>query len=201
MLTHKTIWHAIDHLAEMHNLSTSGLARLAGLDPTSFNKSKRVAVNGKLRWPSTESIAKILVVTKTSMNEFIIPIEDNNAPSNHYPHFVQNETGLNRDTIHSLETLPILEHNDKIHLAFEVTQDFPAMNILSGTLALLDMGSALRRNDLIMIQYDKGTKKDYGVGRLTIETSDDYQLLIGDKKQIIHKDICDWASRILWLSA
>ena len=59
MLTHSQIWHAIDALADHHGLSPSGLAKLAGLDPTTFNKSKRAA-GGKLRWPSTESVAKAL---------------------------------------------------------------------------------------------------------------------------------------------
>ncbi len=56
---HSQIWHAIDTLAQRHGLSPSGLARRAGLDPTTFNKSKRVAA-GKPRWPSTESVAKAL---------------------------------------------------------------------------------------------------------------------------------------------
>ena len=63
MLTHKQIWSAIDALAARHGLSPSGLAKLAGLDPTTFNKSKRGGANGKLRWPSTESVSKVLRAT------------------------------------------------------------------------------------------------------------------------------------------
>ncbi len=71
MLTHAQIWHAIDSLAARHGLSASGLAKLAGLDPTTFNKSKRGGANGKLRWPSTESISKVLAATGASLDEFI----------------------------------------------------------------------------------------------------------------------------------
>ena len=71
MLTHSDIWHAIDRLAEQSGYSTSGLARRAGLDPTTFNKSKRFSSDGKERWPSTESIAKILTTTATSMPDFV----------------------------------------------------------------------------------------------------------------------------------
>ena len=53
MLSHDKIWAAIDRLAERHQLTPSGLARRAGLDPTSFNKSKRIASDGRMRWPST----------------------------------------------------------------------------------------------------------------------------------------------------
>jgi len=70
MLTHPQIWRAIDALAVRHGLSPSGLARHAGLDPTTFNKSKRDAANGKLRWPSTESLAKVLAATGASLLEF-----------------------------------------------------------------------------------------------------------------------------------
>ncbi len=71
MLSHARIWSAIDRLAERKRLSTSGLARVAGLDPTTFNKSKRVAVDGRPRWPSTESIAKILEATGTDIASFL----------------------------------------------------------------------------------------------------------------------------------
>src|SRR5262249_20753100 len=71
MLTHKQIWCAIDSLAEKHSLSASGLARIAGLDPTTFNKSKREALDGKPRWPSTESISKVLQATGSRLEDFV----------------------------------------------------------------------------------------------------------------------------------
>ncbi len=71
MLSHARIWSAIDRLAQRRHLSTSGLARLAGLDPTTFNKSKRIATDGRPRWPSTESIAKILDATGTDIAVFL----------------------------------------------------------------------------------------------------------------------------------
>jgi len=79
MLTHPQIWRAIDALAARHGLSPSGLARLAGLDPTTFNKSKRGAANGKLRWPSTESLAKVLAATGASLDEFTTLVGETRA--------------------------------------------------------------------------------------------------------------------------
>jgi len=70
MFSHADIWRAIDSLASAHGLSTSGLARVAGLDPTSFNRSKRVTANNRPRWPSTESIAKVLSATGTTLEDF-----------------------------------------------------------------------------------------------------------------------------------
>lgn len=70
MLRHIDIWRAIDDLAQAYGLSPSGLARKAGLDPTTFNKSKRTIRGGQARWPSTESISKILRATGASLPEF-----------------------------------------------------------------------------------------------------------------------------------
>ena len=70
MLEHDEVWSAIDGLAERNGLSPSALARRAGLDPTTFNRSKRFAPGGRPRWPSTESIAKILAATETSVQDF-----------------------------------------------------------------------------------------------------------------------------------
>jgi phage repressor protein C with HTH and peptisase S24 domain len=75
MLTHKQIWSAIDALAARNGLSPSGLAKLAGLDPTTFNKSKRGDATGKLRWPSTESISKVLAATNATLDEFVSLVE------------------------------------------------------------------------------------------------------------------------------
>lgn len=69
-LTHDWIWTAIDTLATRSGLTPSGLARLAGLDPTTFNRSKRLTAEGRPRWPSTESIAKVLQATETALDEF-----------------------------------------------------------------------------------------------------------------------------------
>jgi phage repressor protein C with HTH and peptisase S24 domain len=75
MLSHDRVWAAIDALAERHSLSASGLARLAGLDSTAFNKSKRLSADGRPRWPSTESLAKIIEATGATLDEFVALVE------------------------------------------------------------------------------------------------------------------------------
>lgn len=75
MLTHEQVWRGVDALAHTNHLSASGLARRAGLDPTTFNKSKRCTKDGRPRWPSTESIAKILQATQTSFGDFVGLVE------------------------------------------------------------------------------------------------------------------------------
>ncbi len=72
MITHEQIWDALDALAAKQGLSPSALAKRAGLDPTAFNKSKRVGPEGsrRPRWPSTESLAKVLDATGASLEDF-----------------------------------------------------------------------------------------------------------------------------------
>src|ERR1700754_3562182 len=76
MLTHAQIWTALDRLAAVAGLSPSGLAKKSGLDPTTFNKSKRVTPDGRARWPSTESVAKALSATGVSFDTFVSLISD-----------------------------------------------------------------------------------------------------------------------------
>ena len=68
MFTHAEVWRGIDRLAKQHGLTASGLARKAGLDPTTFNPSKRITKQAKPRWPSNESLAKILNATGTPVH-------------------------------------------------------------------------------------------------------------------------------------
>jgi phage repressor protein C with HTH and peptisase S24 domain len=69
-MKHEDIWRALDTLAAETGLSASGLARRAGLDPTTFNPSKRRMPDGRPRWPSTESLAKVLEATGASLDAF-----------------------------------------------------------------------------------------------------------------------------------
>jgi phage repressor protein C with HTH and peptisase S24 domain len=76
MLTHAQIWTALDRLAALAGLSPSGLAKKSGLDPTTFNKSKRMTSDGRARWPSTESVAKALTASGTSIDTLVQLIEE-----------------------------------------------------------------------------------------------------------------------------
>jgi phage repressor protein C with HTH and peptisase S24 domain len=80
MLTHAQIWTALDRLAARAGLSPSGLAKRSGLDPTTFNRSKRITPDGRARWPSTESVAKALAATGVTIETFVDLIQDTARP-------------------------------------------------------------------------------------------------------------------------
>ena len=69
-MRYEQVWAAVDNLAKANGLSPSGLAKKAGLDSTTFNKSKRVRPDGKKRWPSLESINKILLACNMNFEQF-----------------------------------------------------------------------------------------------------------------------------------
>ena len=79
VLSHAQILNALDRLADRAGLSASALAKRAGLDPTTFNRSKRITPDGRPRWPSTESVAKALAATGTPIEIFVNLITDKNG--------------------------------------------------------------------------------------------------------------------------
>ena len=85
MFTHPQVWAGIDKLAKEKGWSASRLAREAGLDPTTFNRSKRHTNQAKPRWPSTESLAKILDATSTSLESFVALMSDETTTDRRLP--------------------------------------------------------------------------------------------------------------------
>ncbi|MCL2439095.1 MAG: hypothetical protein FWD15_01130 [Alphaproteobacteria bacterium] len=73
---HTKLWGAIDKVANRSGLSTSALAKRSGLDATSFNKSKRFYPYGKKRWPTMESISKVILSTNSDWHEFLDMLEE-----------------------------------------------------------------------------------------------------------------------------
>ena len=69
-MTHDQVWKAIENFAVANRMSCSGLAKNSGLDPTTFNRSKRYSKEGQPRWPSTQSISKILSATGSGIEDF-----------------------------------------------------------------------------------------------------------------------------------
>ncbi len=164
MLTHSQIWHAIDGLAARHGLSASGLAKLAGLDPTTFNKSKRGGADGKLRWPSTESIAKILGATGATLDEFVALVE---APGRAYTRRVPliglaqaGSSGFFDDAGFPVgagwDEIPFPEVADERAYALEIAGDSMQPIYRDGDRIIVSPAASVRRGDRVVVKTTEG---------------------------------------------
>jgi phage repressor protein C with HTH and peptisase S24 domain len=82
-MNHTEVWNAIEQFAANNSMSCSGLARVGGLDATTFNRSKRYSREGQPRWPSTQSIAKVLSATNASIDDFVACLRQTKRPTEH----------------------------------------------------------------------------------------------------------------------
>lgn len=67
---HADVWRALDALAAERGLSTNALGRKAGLDPLALAPNKRFSPAGQPRWPSTETVAKVVAAAGTDLAGF-----------------------------------------------------------------------------------------------------------------------------------
>lgn len=86
-MTHTELWNGIRNLAAEFNISCSKLARISGLDPTTFNYSKMYTKNGQPRWISMCSLARVLDATGISLAEFSKFMPSDTHMHSPYPNF------------------------------------------------------------------------------------------------------------------
>lgn len=212
MFTHAEIWRGIDRLAEQHGLTASGLARRAGLDPTTFNPSKRITKQGKPRWPSTESLAKILDAMRTPTGQFVrlmrdeeplppeqgrrrmrcIDIEHASRPD------LFDESGFPVGTGWDEVDLPGL--NDPQAYALDLRGEGLGPAYRDGTIALISPSAGIRRDDRVVVKLAAG---ELVPGVLLRRTAQRIRLgpLSGDAPpRELAADEIAWMSRIVWVA-
>ena len=212
MFTHEQVWHGIDRLARERGLSASGLARRAGLDPTTFNPSKRVTKQSKPRWPSTESLAKILSATETSLDDFVALMADrpmNAAPvTSHRLRCIAmdqaarpdlfDESGFPAGQAWDEIDFPNLE--DAQAYALEVRGDDFLPTYRDGDVLIVSPVASIRRRDRVMLK----TRADaIQAGTLLRRTAQRIELApFADdvEPQVLPIKEVAWLARILWVS-
>src|SRR5215470_8658976 len=165
MLSHKQIWSAIDALASRYGHSPSGLARAAGLDPTTFNKSKRLGPKGRLRWPSTESISKILQVTGASAEDFVaFASRGGKAAQRTLPLIGMKDAAKKRVLDEEMrpvskawDQFPFPDLPDDKAFAIEVSNDAAAPTYRKGDVLVVSPEAELRRGDRIVVKTKDGS--------------------------------------------
>src|SRR5690606_28351726 len=177
MLTHAQIWTALDRLAERARLSPSGLARRAGLDPTTCNKSKRITSDGRERGPSTESVAKALAATGTAIDTFVQVIEDTERAAKAVPLLGFAEAGAGGyfddggfpvgkgwDEV----GLPCV--NDEHAYALEISGDSMKPAYRDGDVIIVSPGTPIRRGDRVVVKTKEGEVMVKELKRRTAKT-------------------------------
>jgi phage repressor protein C with HTH and peptisase S24 domain len=212
MLTHEKIWLAIERLAQHSGFSTSGLAKKAGLDPTSFNRSKRIGVDGKPRWPSTESVARILEATGFSMTDFIGLIEtETNSNSKVTKIPLLNLSQAHKKDFFDVSGKPYSQAWDSIHFPHPFKDDDGLYALeISGTgfyplfregdRIIISPSSPVRRGDRVVIRTVNSKILLKEILRQTATKVEVKSLGQDENLTIFTPDEINWIARIVWVS-
>jgi len=208
MLSHEQIWTAIDRLAERHGFSASGLARRAGLDATSFNRSKRVGPDGRKRWPSTESIAKVLVATGANLDDFLRLIEVRTGPARSMiPLIGMTQAGSGR--LFTDEGMPTggtgweeIEFPDLADdraFALEVQGDSMAPLYRDGDVLIVSPSASVRKGDRVVVRLSVGEVLAKELKRRTARTIELASLNPDHPDRVVNVAEIAWIGRVMWV--
>jgi phage repressor protein C with HTH and peptisase S24 domain len=209
MLTHAQVWSAIDRLAARAGLSASGLARRAGLDPTTFNKSKRITASGRARWPSTESISKALVATGTSIDVFVGLIQGDKAgvPTRGVPLLGFAEAGAGGyfddggfPAGAGWDEIAFPAVDDTHAYALEVSGQSMEPAYRDGDIILVSPAAPIRRGDRVVVKTREGEVMAKELKRSTAKSIELKSLNAQHPDRTIANEDVLWVARILWAS-
>jgi phage repressor protein C with HTH and peptisase S24 domain len=208
MLTHAQIWTALDRLAARSGLSASGLAKRAGLDPTTFNRSKRITPDGRARWPSTESVAKALAATGTNVETFVELItESARKPSHAIPviglteaasNGVFDDAGFPAGT--SWDQMPFPAVSDEHAYALEIAGDGFLPLYRDGDTLVVSPSSPIRRGDRVIVKTRDGQVSAHELTRRTPKTIEIKSLNSQHGERTLPAAEVLWVARIVWSS-
>lgn len=207
MLTHAQIWGALDRLAARAKLSPSGLAKRAGLDPTTFNKSKRITPEGRARWPSTESVAKSLAATGVSIDDFVSLITDGKSAAQAVPLIGFAEAGAGG--FFDDGGFPVGKGWDEIAFpaiadehayALEISGESMLPAYRDGDIIIVSPGAPVRRGDRVVVKTKSGEVTVKELKRQTTKTVELKSLNSDHPERVLPLEDVVWIARIVWAS-
>jgi phage repressor protein C with HTH and peptisase S24 domain len=208
MLTHAQIWNALDRLAARAGLSASGLAKRAGLDPTTFNKSKRITPEGRARWPSTESVAKSLAATGTNIDTFVQLIEDSGRPARQaVPLIGFAEAGAGGyfddggfPAGKGWDEIPFPAVNDENAYALEISGDSMEPAYRDGAVIIVSPAASVRKNDRVVVKTKDGEVMVKELKRKTAKSIELRSINPQHAERTLPMREVLWIARIVWAS-
>jgi phage repressor protein C with HTH and peptisase S24 domain len=209
MLTHTQIWMALDRLAATAGLSPSGLAKKSGLDPTTFNKSKRITPDGRQRWPSTESVAKALTAAGTSFDSFVQLIEESgrSAIKKTVPLLGLAQAGKDGyfddsgfPSGQGWEEIRFPEINDEHAYALEISGDSMEPAYHEGTFIIVSPAASIRRGDRVVVRTVDGEVMVKELKRRTARTIELSSINPTHGERMLTVREVSWIARVIWAS-
>lgn len=205
-MRHSDIWRGIDLIAARHSLTASGLAKLAGLDATAFNKSKREAKDGRPRWPSTESISRALDAVGVTFDDFASLVAGRRSISAPLIGLAQagadgffDDAGFPRDEGWEEVQFPGIENDDGLY-ALEISGESMQPAYRPGDKIVVSPLAAIHRGDRVVAKTRGGEVMAKVLGR---KNSDMVELLSLNPdhptREFAATDIV-WMARIMWVS-
>ncbi len=209
MLKHADVWRAIDRLAAKHGMSPSGLARRSGLDPTTFNKSKRITKEGKQRWPSTESVSKVLAATGDSLAEFVALMGEDNASvlAQRVPVIGYAQAGdkgyfddAGYPTGSGWDEVLFPQIGDLHAFALEISGDSMEPIYRDGDTIVVSPGAGIRRGDRVVVRTKGGEVMAKELARQSARKIELASLNKDHSDRSLEVEEIDWIARIIWAS-
>ena len=207
ILTHSQVWTALDRLAERAGMSPSGLAKRSGLDPTTFNKSKRVTADGRERWPSTESVSKALAATNSSIDTFVQLIGDGARSLQSVPLLALAQAGSGGHFDDSgfpagrgWDEVALPAAGDEHVYALEISGDAMKPAYRDGDIIVVSPGTPIRRGDRVVLKTSDGEVMVKELKRRTTKTLELAALNPAQADRTLDADDVAWIARIVWAS-
>ena len=210
MFTQKQVWNAIDTIAERYGFSPSGLARKAGLDPTSFNPSKRSGPDGRPRWPTTESIALVLEASGASIEEFtdLLTGRRGQPPKRKQIPLLgfarAGKGGYFDDSGFPVgngwEEIDVPGITDQNAYALEITGDSMAPVYREGDTIIISPSATVRKGDRVVVKTTDGQVMAKIMQRQTSKTLELASFNPDHATRVLEMKDVDWMARIIWAS-
>jgi phage repressor protein C with HTH and peptisase S24 domain len=208
MFSHKQVWTAIDTIAERYGFSASGLAKKAGLDPTSFNPSKRHGPDGRPRWPTTESIARVLDASGASVEEFadLLTGKKGQPPRRKQIPLIgfaqAGKGGFFDDSGFpvgaSWDEIDVPGVTDQNAYSLEITGDSMLPVYREGDLIIVSPNTSLRKGDRVVVKTRSGEVMAKILHRQTAKTIELASFNPEHPPKTYEMNDIDWVARIIW---
>ena len=210
MLSHKQVWNAIDTVAERYGYSASGLAKKSGLDPTSFNPSKRMGPDGRPRWPTMESISRLLAASGAGVEEFsdLLSGRKGQPPKRKQIPLMgfarAGKGGFFDDSGfpagNGWDEIDVPGVTDQNAYALEITGDSMMPIYREGDTIIVSPAATVRKGDRVVVRTTDGQVMAKLMQRQTSKTLELASFNPNHATKVMDMKDVDWIARIMWAS-